>query len=269
VSNADEIIQILYVGGNGAGNYSSIQTAIENATTNSHIYIYNGTYNETINIKIPLFLEGENPITTKINGQEKNSVIRISADFVTINNLTIQLGLNTFPEASIAIHSNHNTITNNHLKNSFYGIVLLSASYNYISNNHISNNNQCGIYFSDAKFNQLTNNIVDTQPFNGFGIYDFSDNNYIANNTFLNNQLYGINIRDSYNNQIIGNKMINNSYGLHIPQPQFQTIMGANHFLNNDHAIIEEQDYMFIVLPETLLLLIICLFIFRKFLFKY
>ena len=260
--------QIQYVGGNGRGNHTSIQAAVDNASIHSHIFVYNGIYLETITIPIAIVLEGENPLTTIINGQEKDSVIHITTDNVTIKNFTIKQGFNAFPEASIAIHSNNNNIVNNTLENSFYGIVLLHASYNQISNNFISHNNQCGIYFSSSNHNTLTNNIVDTQPFNGFGIYDFSDNNLIENNTFLHNQLYGVNIRDSYNNQIIGNTMANNTMGLHLPQPQFHTTFASNTFYDNEIAIVEQPTLMYTALPECLLLMILALFIFRIFIFR-
>ncbi len=259
---------IYYVGGYGPGNYTSIQSAINDAPSNTHIYLYNGTYNETLTINKPLLLTGENPQTTVLHGQQKDSVIRLNSDYITITNLTIHHGRNQFPEASIAIYSNHNTVTNTILNNSYYGIVLIHASYNKIHNNHIHDNHQCGIYFSKAKNNQLTHNIVDTQPFNGFGIYDFSDNNLIANNTFLNNQLYGVNIRDSYNNKIIDNTMINNSYGLHIPQPQFQTIFENNTYKNNELSLIEASSYTYIVLPETVVLILIGLYFSKKLFFN-
>ena len=36
----------LYVGGNGTGNYTSIQDAIDNASDGDTVYVYNGTYIE-------------------------------------------------------------------------------------------------------------------------------------------------------------------------------------------------------------------------------
>jgi parallel beta-helix repeat protein len=256
--------QTLYVGGSGAGNFTKIQNAVDNATENSSIYVYNGTYYETIIISIPVILQGENATTTILDGHMKDSVIRLQSDNVTITNFTIQHGKNQYPEASIAIHTHHNTICHNILQQSYYGIVLLNASYNSIKSNFIANNNQCGIYFSSASHNHLVSNTVDTQPFNGFGIYDFSNHNLIQNNTLLRNQLYAINIRDSYNNQIIGNTMINNTLGLHLPEPQFHTMVTTNTFLKNGISIDEQPSLIYTVLPESLMLLFLALIIFRK-----
>ncbi len=43
---------ILYVGGGGPGNYTSIQEAIDNSTTGDTIFVYAGTYAENIDTKL-------------------------------------------------------------------------------------------------------------------------------------------------------------------------------------------------------------------------
>jgi hypothetical protein len=60
--------------------------------------------------------------------------------------------------------------------------------------------------------------------------------------------------------------MINNSYGLHIPQPQFQTIFENNTYKNNEFPLIEASSYTYIALPETVVLILIGLY-FSKILF--
>ena len=47
---------ILYVGGNGSGNYTKIQDAVDNASSGDTIFVYNGTYYEHIAINKQLFL---------------------------------------------------------------------------------------------------------------------------------------------------------------------------------------------------------------------
>jgi hypothetical protein len=46
----------LYVGGDGLGNYSNIQDAIDNAMDGDTVFVYNGTYNQNENIKIDNFM---------------------------------------------------------------------------------------------------------------------------------------------------------------------------------------------------------------------
>ena len=50
---------ILYVGGNGSGNYSNIQDAINDANNGYTIFVFNGTYNENIVVNKSISLIGE------------------------------------------------------------------------------------------------------------------------------------------------------------------------------------------------------------------
>ncbi len=258
----------IYVGGTGLGNYTTITEAIQNANPESEIYIHTGLYNETLDITKSVSLIGENQTTTILDGGLKGSVIRLSADYVQIYNLTIQHGKDMFPEAGIAIYSQYNHIANTTLKNNYYGIVLIfPAGHNNIVDNAITDNHQCGIYFSESEYNYLTRNTVDNQPFNGFGLYDYSNNNSIRDNFLSHNKGYGINIRDSYANIVQDNMFFENSQGIHIPPPQFQTTLINNTFIGNGFPLDEEPMPLYVTLPEYIVLIFVGLFVLRKFFF--
>ena len=112
----------------------------------------------------------------------------------------------------------------------------------FISNNTIFQNQQCGIYFNRASNNKLFGNVVSDHGFNGFGLYEFSDNNEILNNIFALNRYTGVNIRESYENQVTGNTFIQDNVGLHKPSPEYQTIVRDNTFIDTGLLMEEERD---------------------------
>jgi len=258
--------KIIYVGGSENGNYSSIQAAINDANSGNTVFVYSGNYFESIIINKSLELVGQDKDNTIIDGEGEDYVLKLDADYIKITGFTIQNSGNIFPNAGINIGTKGNTITGNNLIKNYYGIVLLyPTSNNIISYNYIANNNQCGIYFSGAKHNTLNDNYVDTQPFNGFGLYDFSDYNIIKNNTMTNNQFCGINIRDSYYNTVDGNNLIENTIGLHIPPPEFKTTIIENIFSGNIKKIEEERDLIiFTQITSIILILVVFLYLKKK-----
>ena len=258
------VVPHLYVGGQGEGNYSRIQSAIENASEGANIFVYNGSYYENIIIDIPLRLIGENKNNTIIDGGGINSVITIISDNVSITGFTIESSGDRFPDAGIAVRSNNNLITENILIYNFYGMVLLSASSNLIADNHIVDNHQCGIYFSGATHNRLINNVVENQPFNGFGLYDFSNSNIIQGNTLIHNQLNGVNIRDSFDNTVIGNTFIENHIGLHRPPPPLNTKIEDNTYTANSITIEEEKDPILVSWMAYSILALIGFYLIKK-----
>jgi len=82
---------IVYVGGSGPGNYSSIQEAINDVSVGGTVFVYNGTYYEhhiTIDKKINLI--GEDKSFTVINAVGKYKGIEIHHDDVVVKGFTIR-----------------------------------------------------------------------------------------------------------------------------------------------------------------------------------
>jgi nitrous oxidase accessory protein len=233
----------LYVGGSGPGNYTKIQDALDTITSGGTVYVFPGTYHEQLIISTPVHLTGKNNQSTIIDGDAEQFVVTLTAGNSTLSSFTIIHSQRKFPYAGVYIISDNNTISDNILTDNFYGMQLgYATSHNLIVNNMIYDNGRCGIYFNHASNNRLIRNVIKNNPVNGFGLYEFSNNNTILNNTFSGNRDTGVNIRESYDNQVIGNTFNEDHVGLHMPSPEYHTVVKDNIFTDNAVPLDEERD---------------------------
>ena len=174
----------LYVGGTGPGNYSKIQDAIDNATDEGTIYVYNGTYYENIVIDKTIDLVGEDRNTTIIDGGDSGDVVYVTADWVNISGFTIQNSGSVYLQDA--------------------GIDVRSHFSNFSGN--IISNNRYGIYLNDSSSNTVTGNII---TYNADGILLCGFSNIVLSNTISNNW-YGIYLDDSSSNVILKNNFHGN-----------------------------------------------------------
>jgi len=219
----------LYVGGNGPGNFTSIQDAIYHATDGDTIFVYNGTYYENLLIDKKIYLLGEDLYNTIIDGYQYEFVIIVieKSNGTEIKGFTIR---NTSVEGyGILINTGHQeiTISNNLIRDCFYGIgswhnTLLSI------NNNIINNTESGIILqftdhSDIASNQIINNsygiIIDRSSCNSFYL-----------NEIKNNEEIGLTLYRSWCNNIERNNFIENGAG---PKTQAGFLNCLNHFKGN------------------------------------
>jgi len=71
----------LYVGGGGPSNYTKIQYALENASSgNTTIFVYTGTYSETLIINKTVNITGEDTSSTIIDAENSGCAVVITAD---------------------------------------------------------------------------------------------------------------------------------------------------------------------------------------------
>jgi nitrous oxidase accessory protein NosD len=78
---------ILYVGGTGPNNYSSIQEAIDAATDNNKIFIFAGVYNEHLTVPVAVCIAGESTTDTIIEGGMSGTILTVASDGVMVNGL--------------------------------------------------------------------------------------------------------------------------------------------------------------------------------------
>jgi parallel beta-helix repeat protein len=109
-----------YVGGSGPGNYTKIQDAIDNTTDGDTVYVYPGIYKEQIEIQNSIRLQGVDPLSTIIDGQNMND------DILTCAGTEAFIGGLTIYNCS----NNHSCVLLNHTANcTLYGTVIHTGGY--------------------------------------------------------------------------------------------------------------------------------------------
>jgi len=240
---------ILYVGGTGPGNYTSIQEAIDNASDGDTVFVFNGMYDsdDMIIINKSIGLIGDNKVNTIING----TGISIEVSDVYISGFTIQNGLGI-----IIITSNSDPLINNTIQDNIFkakediiwigGITIANSSYNTLSDNSFLN---CSLMIAaPSNHNSVINNTINGKPLvyfedasekviNNAGQVILIDcNNITVENLDLNNLFFGIQLIDSVNCLISDNTFSNNAMvGFFINSSN--NIISGNTFSNNFYGL--------------------------------
>ena len=149
---------ILYVGGNGPGNYTTIQDAVDAASDGDTIFVFNGIYYENLNVNKILNLIGEDRDSTIIDGENKDNVIKIFEDNVKIEKFSIRNCKNDYGFSGVNFDSNNNFLLDCNIYDNYWG-VLCYGDDNHISNNNVFSNG-CGIVLSGANQNMIDNNRI-------------------------------------------------------------------------------------------------------------
>jgi parallel beta-helix repeat protein len=239
-----------YVGGTGTGNYTTINDAFEAAKDNDIIYVYSGTYDESLSdLDKPVKIIGENKYNTIITGgnNSERQIFDIDASDVTISGFTFQYNKEndneSFPSSSTAISVSryNNTISNNIINGEFTFAIYISnlASHSVIFNNKIINSSQSGIEV-DGSNNIIHDNYLESCNYSSIFI-DSSSQNKIFQNT-IKKTIRGVYIRgDSVNNSIYKNTIEEAELGICIYSyyildgSPINNVIYHNNLLNNTY----------------------------------
>jgi len=217
----------LYVGGNGSGNYTKIQDAINASSDGDTVFVFDGTYYENVIVTKSINMIGASKNGTIIDGKEKGHVINITATNVTIIGFTIE---NTSDIGSgVQICANNSIVLKNVIKDFYYGIEINSYGTNIISENILQSYLAIGIDLLHSSQNIITNNtIILTEGGGGISLYGASNNtmkdNYIDRGTCY--------ISHSSNNNIYLNNSIQNQGGIYIFAASCYNVIAGNRFCN-------------------------------------
>ncbi|UCE39280.1 MAG: right-handed parallel beta-helix repeat-containing protein [Thermoplasmata archaeon] len=145
------------------GDYPTIQDAINNSIEGGTIYVWAGTYNESITVNKTLTIIGNGTSNTTINGQGTGDVVNIISHWVNITGFTITNGGNGTFDSGIELDNVQNcNITNNIIRsNGRYGIRLVNSSDNTVASNILAGNKGDNIYLDNSHGNVIDENIVE------------------------------------------------------------------------------------------------------------
>jgi parallel beta-helix repeat protein len=214
----------LYVGGAGPGNFTTIQLAIDNASSGDTVFVYNGTYFENVNVNKTINLVGEDRNNTIIDGKGIGDVIYVTSNWVNITGFTINhSGSQWGQDAGIQLsYSNNTSVMNCSLSNNLYGLMLEYSNNNTIENNTVQLND-LGIYLQYSLHNSFTKNEIANNE-GGIGLH-YSSSNRLTNNSVTFNINTGIIIGPSSDNIIDFNNITNNNWGI--------TVHGDSNYRHN------------------------------------
>ena len=183
----------IYVGGNGPGNYTTIQKAINEAADGDTIYVFSGTYPENIELGKSLSLLGEDKYTTIIDGKQEGCTINLSSENANIENFTILGGgFDTdefihFFRAGIRVTGSNNSICNNIFRQNCLGISGVRVTNLTIKDNIFMEdgvgftsyeNDGRPLLKSEYFLHNIENNTVNGKPL----YYFFNENDMIIDN---------------------------------------------------------------------------------------
>jgi polyhydroxybutyrate depolymerase len=225
-----------------ATHVKTIQEGINNATTKDTVYVYNGTYNENINIHKTVTLIGEHKDTTIINGQNTHDVLTINAKWTNISGFTIQNSGTTSQDAAIDIQSTLATITDNTILNNNGITIRVPSNSNTITNNTLI---KTGLLLEESSHNTILNNLVNNKPL--IYLQDTSDHiisdagqiilincdSITIEKQDLSNTTIGIQLMNTNNCIIEKNKISSNThYGIYLKDSNSNSIY-KNNFIDN------------------------------------
>ena len=179
--------------------YPTIQEAINNANDGDTVYVRAGTYFENVVVNKTVSLVGENRENTIIDGNGTYwGVMKVTADNTLVTGFTVK-NSNRF---GIQIWKSFgNTIKENYVTDTFYGIRLDQSTNNSMIGNIVKSNSFMGILLSNSKNNILRYNEMADNPQN-FGVWSISIHDFISdvdNSNTVNGKpiYYWVNQHDS------------------------------------------------------------------------
>jgi nitrous oxidase accessory protein len=223
--------------------YSTIQSAINNAGEGDTVYVKKGTYIENPVVNKSISLIGENRDVTVI---DVTAGLKVERDNVTITGLTIYDGWQ-----GITLFSNYSKISGNKITDTQYGIVLLSSQNNTITENLLQSIGlSAAIQLSYSNNNLLKNNVIESCT-EGIQLRAGSSHNVVLENVITDCQDVAIRLLAEYSppryynpngNTIMRNNISNSRCGTSV-YGSSSNVISKNNYVNNTIQFSANEDY--------------------------
>lgn len=245
-----------FVGGGGAGNFTTIQDAVDAANPGDIVYVYGGTYYENLVVTESLSLVGESRETTAIDGSHVSDTVLLAADWINVTGFSIRGGGGFgWLSAGIRVSGARDIqLKHNNISDSEYGIVLDSSQSVVLTDNQMVND---GIHIWGDLIQHWNTHTIDTSnTVNGKSVHYWKDavggnvppdagqviiancTNVSIENQVISSTSVGIELGHSSKSRVVNNSIsLNHKFGLFMSNSRNSEIESNNFISNGLHGI--------------------------------
>ena len=203
----------LHVGGGGAGNYTTIQDAIDDAIAGDTIIVWDGTYTENVDVSKTLTILSKNGSANCIvqAATAGDHVIDIAANWVNVSGLTVQ-GATGSEKAGIHLYNRqHCNISKNNATGNYFGIAVERGVDTRVRDNIMMENTDLDFYLYAHEIAHCNNIIVNNTGSGGYPIMYYNSTAVIQNAVYAELFLANADFSTIDNVTIIGSATENNN----------------------------------------------------------
>jgi parallel beta-helix repeat protein len=237
--------------------FDSIQDAINAASEEDTIKVFEGIYSENIVInKTSLNVFGEDQSLTTIDASDSGNAVTISNASVDFSAFTIQNGGTITDNAVVYINADNCIIYDTTITSGKHGIFINNSNSTTIYINTINSNNGDGIYLNKSHYNEITYNTI-TSNSNGIFAYNSSHNTISNNPSIRQNSANGIFLNETCMSNVISSNDIssNTKNGVFLHDHCNHNIQISNNdiYSNSENGIrIENSSYNYAIASNVI-----------------